>query len=320
MIADTGDGRLYMVEDIGALPKIFMKETQEAQKTPARRGPDPRARRQEGRGDRGHRRRERAAAARLRHDQAQADRRDDPDLRPRRADPRALALRRRHVGRVDLRRQEPLVASTGSAGAAIRSSGRRSSAASMRRKVYDSYDLFAKVADGRAQVTVDAIDSGDKFVNELDTELAGHRPGDQQGHRRPCRWSRPRPAATPPTSRSRSTAATCSRPCTSATARPSPSRSARSPCPTRSSTCARRRIPSRCKHAAQVSGGHDQAKPAQVWDAGRREGRRTRRTCGRTCCSRVVGPVPARPLREARAPVRLPHDQVQLESARVCAC
>ena len=41
----------------------------------------------------------------------------------------------------------------------------------MRRKVYDSYDLSAKVADGRAQVTVDAIDAGDKFVNELDTEL-----------------------------------------------------------------------------------------------------------------------------------------------------
>src|SRR5262249_43450713 len=42
---------------------------------------------------------------------------------------------------------------------------------SMRRKVYDSYDLYAKVADGRAQVTVDAIDAGDRFVNELDTEL-----------------------------------------------------------------------------------------------------------------------------------------------------
>jgi hypothetical protein len=26
-IADHGDGRLYMVEDIGALPKILMRET-----------------------------------------------------------------------------------------------------------------------------------------------------------------------------------------------------------------------------------------------------------------------------------------------------
>ena len=73
MIADAGEGRLYMVEDIGALPKIFMKETQEAQKTQLVEDLDPRARRQAGRGDRGHRRRERAAAARLRHDQAQAD-------------------------------------------------------------------------------------------------------------------------------------------------------------------------------------------------------------------------------------------------------
>jgi Ca-activated chloride channel homolog len=42
---------------------------------------------------------------------------------------------------------------------------------SMRRKVYDSYDLYAKVADGRALITVDAIDTGDRFVNELATRL-----------------------------------------------------------------------------------------------------------------------------------------------------
>jgi hypothetical protein len=41
----------------------------------------------------------------------------------------------------------------------------------MRRKVYGSYDLYAKVSDGRAKITVDAIDAGDKFVNELDTHL-----------------------------------------------------------------------------------------------------------------------------------------------------
>ena len=74
MIAEAGDGRLYMVEDIGALPQIFMKETQEAQKSQLVEDLDPRPRREEGRGDRGHRRRERAAAARLRVDQAQADR------------------------------------------------------------------------------------------------------------------------------------------------------------------------------------------------------------------------------------------------------
>src|SRR6185437_16884123 len=77
---------------------------------------------------------------------------------------------------------------------------------SMRRKVYDSYDLTAKVADGRAEVTVDAIDSGDRFVNELDTTLEVVDPATERS-RRACRWRRPRPAATPPTSRSRSTAA-----------------------------------------------------------------------------------------------------------------
>jgi hypothetical protein len=41
----------------------------------------------------------------------------------------------------------------------------------MRRKVYDSYDLFATVDDGRARVVVDAIDSADQFVNALDTTL-----------------------------------------------------------------------------------------------------------------------------------------------------
>ncbi|RMH40268.1 MAG: VWA domain-containing protein [Deltaproteobacteria bacterium] len=41
----------------------------------------------------------------------------------------------------------------------------------MRRKVYDSYDLFAEVADGRARVMVDAIDNDDAFVNGLDTTL-----------------------------------------------------------------------------------------------------------------------------------------------------
>jgi hypothetical protein len=33
MIADNGDGRLYMTDDIGALPRIFMKETTEARRS-----------------------------------------------------------------------------------------------------------------------------------------------------------------------------------------------------------------------------------------------------------------------------------------------
>ncbi len=80
---------------------------------------------------------------------------------------------------------------------------------SMRRKVYDSYDLFAKVADGRAQVTVDAIDSSDKFVNELDTELEVIDPSTNKTVQKSSRWTRPRRVATPPTSASAATAATC---------------------------------------------------------------------------------------------------------------
>src|SRR5436190_19566503 len=33
MISDAGEGRLYMVDDIGSLPKIRMKETPEAQQS-----------------------------------------------------------------------------------------------------------------------------------------------------------------------------------------------------------------------------------------------------------------------------------------------
>ena len=139
----------------------------------------------------------------------------------------------------------------------------------MRRKIYDSYDLFAKVADGRAQVTVDAIDSGDKFVNELDTDLevidpatnkvaqtitmaqtaAGRYTADfkiqtlrqlpAQGRAQARRQDRRRVARL------------------------------RSPCPTRSSTCARRRISSRSSMPRRCRAGMDQAEPAKLWDPGK---------------------------------------------------
>jgi Ca-activated chloride channel family protein len=50
----------------------------------------------------------------------------------------------------------------------------------MRRKVYDSYDLAAKVDDGQAIVEVDAIDSADRFVNDLDTTLEVIDPADNE--------------------------------------------------------------------------------------------------------------------------------------------
>ncbi|HEU0037321.1 MAG TPA: VWA domain-containing protein [Kofleriaceae bacterium] len=42
----------------------------------------------------------------------------------------------------------------------------------MRREVYARYELAARVVDGTGVVTVEALDSDDRFVNELDTELA----------------------------------------------------------------------------------------------------------------------------------------------------
>jgi Ca-activated chloride channel homolog len=42
---------------------------------------------------------------------------------------------------------------------------------SMRKQVFNSYDMSTRVVDGRAMVSVDAIDHADKFVNELDTDL-----------------------------------------------------------------------------------------------------------------------------------------------------
>jgi Mg-chelatase subunit ChlD len=170
MIADNGEGRLYMVEDIGSLPKIFMKETQEAQKSQLVE-------------DLIHVR----VAKKVEAIEGTAVESAPPlhgyvTTKPK---PTAETILISDLG-------EPILArwryGAGQSIAWTSDVKNRWSVdwirwggypkfwaqvvrSSMRRKVYDSYDLFAKVADGRAQITVDAIDSGDKFVNELDTEL-----------------------------------------------------------------------------------------------------------------------------------------------------
>ncbi len=170
MIADAGDGRLYMVEDIGSLPKIFMKETQEAQKSQLVE-------------DVIHARIAKRVEAIEGTDVEHA-----PALRgyvTTKPKPTAETILISDLG-------EPLLArwryGAGTSVAWTSDVKNRWATdwirwpgypkfwaqvirSTMRRKVYDSYDLFAKVADGRAQVVVDAIDSGDKFVNELDTQL-----------------------------------------------------------------------------------------------------------------------------------------------------
>ncbi|MCX5741177.1 MAG: VWA domain-containing protein [Proteobacteria bacterium] len=170
MIADAGEGRLYMVDDIGSLPKIFMKETQEAQKSQLVE-------------DVIHVR----VAKRVEAIEGTNVENAPPlhgyvTTKPK---PTSETILISDLG-------EPILArwryGAGTSVAWTSDVKNRWSAewirwgsypkfwaqvirSSMRRKVYDSYDLYAKVADGRAMVTVDAIDSGDKFVNSLETQL-----------------------------------------------------------------------------------------------------------------------------------------------------
>jgi Ca-activated chloride channel family protein len=170
MIADAGDGRLYMVEDIGALPKIFMKETQEAQKSQLV---------------------EDLIRVRIAKKVEAIEGTNVENAPPlhgyvtTKPKPTAETILISDLG-------EPILArwryGSGTAVAWTSDVKNRWSVdwirwsgypkfwaqvirSSMRRKVYDSYELTAKVADGRAHVVVDAIDAGDKFVNDLDTYL-----------------------------------------------------------------------------------------------------------------------------------------------------
>lgn len=169
-IAEQGDGRLYMVEDIGALPKIFAKETKEAQKSQLVEDKVyvRVAKRVE-------------AIEGINFETA-------PPLHG------YVTTKPKPTGEVILISDlgEPILARWRyGAGTTlawtsdvknrwavewIRWGGYPKFWAqvvrtSMRRKVFDSYDLTAKVNDGRALVTVDAIDTGDKFVNEMATRL-----------------------------------------------------------------------------------------------------------------------------------------------------
>ncbi len=108
-ITDNGEGRLYMTEDLSAPAAHLHEGDHRGAEGGAGRGPHPRAGGQERGDDRGDRRGHRAAPARLRHHQAEADRRGGAGRRAhRRPDPGPLAARHRHLGGVDQRRQEPL--------------------------------------------------------------------------------------------------------------------------------------------------------------------------------------------------------------------
>jgi Ca-activated chloride channel homolog len=170
MITDAGDGRLYMVDDIGALPKIFMKETMEAQKSQLV---------------------EDLVRVRVAK-QVEAIEGTGVETAPplhgyvtTKPKPTAEVILISDLG-------EPILArwrhGAGTAVAWTSDVKNRWSVdwirwngypkfwaqvvrTSMRRKVYDSYDLYANISDGRAQITVDAIDATNAFVNRLDTDL-----------------------------------------------------------------------------------------------------------------------------------------------------
>jgi Ca-activated chloride channel homolog len=264
-IVDAGEGRLYMVEDIGQLPKIFMKETREAQKSQLVE-------------DRIY-----ARVAKKVEAIEGTNVENAPPLHgyvTTKPKPTAETILISDLG-------EPILArwryGAGTSVAWTSDVKNRWSVdwirwasypkfwaqvvrSSMRRKVYDSYDLYAKVADGRALVTVDAIDSGDKFVNELDTELQVIDPATSKvtetmpmaqtaAGRYAAEFKLPRYGSYLLKAVHRRGGQTVAESLGSV-ALSYPLEYLRSSADTEAMV-----------HAAQVSGGHDQAKPAQVWDA-----------------------------------------------------
>ncbi|MDB4953498.1 MAG: von Willebrand factor type [Myxococcales bacterium] len=266
-IADAGEGRLYMVEDIGALPKIFMKETQEAQKSQLVE-------------DLIHVRiAKKVEAIEGTNVESAPALHGYVTTKPK---PTSETILISDLG-------EPILArwryGAGTTVAWTSDVKNRWSVdwirwggypkfwaqvvrSSMRRKVYDSYDLFAKVADGRAQVTVDAIDSGDKFVNELDTDLQVIDPATSKVTET---------IAMNQTAAGRYTADFKIQKYGSYLLKAVHKRDGKTVAESLGSVALSypleylRSTPDvePLKHAAQVSGGHDQAQPAQVWDPGK---------------------------------------------------
>ncbi|HEY4239913.1 MAG TPA: VWA domain-containing protein, partial [Kofleriaceae bacterium] len=265
MIADAGDGRLYMVEDIGSLPKIFMKETQEAQKSQlvedtVRVRVAKQVEMIEGTG---------VETAPPLHGYV--------STKPK---PTSETVLISDLG-------EPILSrwryGAGNSVAWTSDVKNRWSTdwirwggypkfwaqvvrSSMRRKVYDSYDLTAKVADGRALVTVDAIDSTDHFVNSLDTELQVIDPANEK-------VTQTLPMTQ--TAAGRYTADFRIQKYGSYLLKAVHKRGDAIVAESVGSVALSYPLeylrttpdPEAMQHAAQVSGGHDQAQPAQIWSA-----------------------------------------------------
>lgn len=263
MIADQGDGRLYMVEDIGALPKIFMKETQEAQKSQLVEDEihvrvAKKVEAIEGTGVEG-------APTLKGYVTTKPKPTSETILISDLGEP--ILARWRHGAGTTVAWTSDVKNRWGVNW--IRWGGypkfwAQVIRSSMRRKVYDSYDLTAKVADGRALVTVDAIDTGDKFVNELETKLEVIDPATNKT------------TQTVPmeqTAAGRYTADFRIEKYGSYLLKAVHKRDGKTVAESMGSVALSYPLeylrttpdPEPLRHAAQVSGGHDQAKPAQIW-------------------------------------------------------
>ncbi|WP_428268352.1 VWA domain-containing protein [Haliangium sp.] len=183
LITDNGDGRLYMTDDLAALPRIFMKETTEAQR------------------------------AALVEDNIKAHVLKRVEMIEGTGVENAPLLRGYVSTKPKPRSEVVLVSDLGEPILARWRVGTGTSVAwtsdvknrwsvdwirwngypkfwaqvvrtTMRRKVHESYDLYARVEGGQARVVVDAIDNGDQFVDQLDTTLEVIDPRTSQVERR----------------------------------------------------------------------------------------------------------------------------------------
>lgn len=179
IIADNGEGRLYMTDDLAALPRIFMKETTEAQKSAL------------------------VEDAITAHVVKRVEMIEGTGVEKApyllgyvstKPKPQSEVILASDLG-------EPILArwrvGTGTSVAWTSDVKNRWSKewvrwhgypkfwaqlvrTAMRRKVHESYDLFAEVVDGRARIMVDAVDVNDQFVNQMDTVLEVIDPGDSK--------------------------------------------------------------------------------------------------------------------------------------------
>jgi Mg-chelatase subunit ChlD len=266
MIAENGEGRVWMVDDIGSMPKIFMQETQEAQRSQLVED-TVKVR----------------VAKRVEMIEGTSVETSPPlhgyvSTKPK---PTSETVLISDLGEPILARWRYGAGTTVAWTSDVKS--RWSSEwirwngypkfwaqvvrSTMRRKTYDSYEMFAKVADGRIQITVDAVDSGDHFVNGLETELHVIDPATNKDISRPLAMEQTAAGRysvdfKPPRYGSYLLTADHKRDgkmvaqTRGAAGMPYPLEYLKSTPDTEP-----------LKHAASVSGGHDQATPPQVWSA-----------------------------------------------------